>query len=114
MIPKKYDVVIVPFPLTDQSITKKRPAIVLSQVDFNQSAEHSICAMITSAKNEPWPNDIEIINLESCGLPAESKIRMKLFTIDHKIIIRKSGVLNKDEQKSVDAALAKTLSLNIK
>ncbi len=111
---EKYDIIIVPFPFTDRSLSKKRPAIVLSHAGFSQSAEHSICAMITSSKNDPWPNDIEVSNLKSCGLPAESKIRMKLFTIDHKIIIRKSGSLDQDEQLNVDQAVAKTLGLRIK
>lgn len=113
MIPKKFDIIVVPFPFTDQSISKKRPAIVLSQTQFNQKAEHSICAMITSSKNDPWPNDLEILDLKSCGLPAESKIRMKLFTIDHKIIIRKSGVLDKNEHAALDLTVAKTLDLKI-
>ncbi len=113
MKPKKFDIIVVPFPFTDQSISKKRPAIVLSQTNFNQKAEHSICAMITSSKNDPWPNDLEILDLESCGLPAESKIRMKLFTIDHKIIIRKCGVLNKNEQVHLDQAIIKTLDLKL-
>ena len=29
------DVVLVPFPFTDQSTTKKRPAVVVSSADYN-------------------------------------------------------------------------------
>lgn len=46
-------------------------------------------AMITSAKNSDWPLDIEIQDLNRAGLPSPSIIRMKLFTLDEKLIIRK-------------------------
>ncbi len=110
----KFDIIVVPFPFTDQPITKKRPAIVISSKKFNQKIEHSVCAMITSSKNELWPNDLEIVNIKDCGLPAASKIRMKFFTIDHKLILNKIGALKKSEQTHLDKQIAEVMSLNIK
>jgi mRNA interferase MazF len=49
-------------------------------------------AMITSAKNAPWPLDICITDLEKGGLPSPSVVRMKLFTLDHRLVIKKSGL----------------------
>ncbi|WP_202961180.1 hypothetical protein [Candidatus Symbiobacter mobilis] len=40
-----------------------------------------VLAMITSAKNAPWPLDIHIKNLAVAGLPAPSVVRCKLFTL---------------------------------
>lgn len=102
-----YDVVVVPFPFTDRSTSKRRPALVLSDnAVFNGAVSQSVLAMITSRKNAPWPLDIPIEGLDAAGLPAPSMVRMKLFTLDHKLILRKAGRLDPEDQRSVRAALA--------
>jgi mRNA interferase MazF len=62
--------------------------------------------MITSRKNHSWPLDAEISDLASCGLPAPSVVRMKLFTIDHRIIHGKIGELSNKDQALVKSSLA--------
>ena len=53
---KRFDVVVVPFPFTDQQSEKRRPALVLSDAEcFNDPTENCVLAMITSAKNHDWP-----------------------------------------------------------
>lgn len=95
VIYKQFDVVAVPFPFTDSSVTKKRPAVILSShKNFNNEAGHCIMAMITSARNAAWPCDIAITDLSLSGLPKPSVIRMKFFTLDHKLIIGTVGVLS--------------------
>ena len=57
MIYEPFDVVVVPFPFTDSSRKKRRPALVLSQkAKFGALIEHSVLAMITSQKINlgPW------------------------------------------------------------
>lgn len=61
--------------------------------------------MITTAGHNPWPLDIPISNLELAGLPAASFIRMKFFTLDHRLILKKLGVLHKTDQVSVTKTL---------
>lgn len=103
-----FDVVVVPFPFTDSSRTKRRPALVLSQKkDFSALIEHSILSMITSQKNEQWPLDVPIKNKNQSGLTAPSVVRMKLFTLDNRFIIRKIGHLSKSDQKNVRQSLKK-------
>lgn len=98
----QFDIVVVPFPFVDSSTAKKRPAIVLSSnKPFNKEAGHSIMAMITSARNNPWPCDIEISDLASAGLSKASIIRMKFFTIDHKLILDSIGTLSSKDQTSL-------------
>lgn len=102
MIYNQFDIVIVPFPFVDSATAKRRPAIVLSSHDhFNQEAKHSIMAMITSARNFPWPCDTPITNLTSTGLSKASVIRMKFFTIDHRFILESIGTLSSKDQKSL-------------
>ena len=106
MIYKPFDVVVVPFPFTDAARSKRRPALVLSQnKNFGDENEHSVLAMITSLKNEPWPLDCTIINKKQSGLTAPSVVRMKLFTLDNRFILRKIGQLTKNDQKQVKQSL---------
>jgi mRNA interferase MazF len=103
-----FDVVVVPFPFTDSSRTKRRPALVLSQKsDFGAIIEHSVLAMITSQKNEPWPLDVVIKNKKQSGLTAPSMVRMKLFTLDNRFILRKIGHLSESDQKQIKQSLSK-------
>lgn len=98
------DVVVVPFPFTDREATKRRPALVVSQVAFNQPSAHSVLAMITSAEQFPWVGDCPINDLASAGLTTACLVRLKLFTLDHRLIIRKAGVLAPGDQKRLRAA----------
>jgi mRNA interferase MazF len=91
---KAFDVVVVPFPFTDRATSKRRPVLVLSDAAaFIRQVGHTVLAMITSAKNSDWPLDIDISDLDSAGLPAASVVRLKLFTLDDSLIIRKAGAL---------------------
>jgi mRNA interferase MazF len=97
-----FDVVVVPFPFTDKATTKRRPALILSDAQaFNRQMGQAVMAMITSAKNPDWPLDTEIGDLDCAGLPSPSIIRMKLFTLDEKLIIRKAGQLAGPDQSKV-------------
>ncbi|MCX8115560.1 MAG: type II toxin-antitoxin system PemK/MazF family toxin [Burkholderiales bacterium] len=107
---ERFAVVRVPFPFTDRAAAKKRPALVLSDARrFNRPAGHSVLAMITSASNPPWPLDCPIADLASAGLPAPSKVRFKLFTLDHRLILGELGRLADADRKAVQAALLRLL-----
>jgi mRNA interferase MazF len=107
---KRFDVVVVPFPFTDRQSEKRRPALVLSDADrFNDLTENCVLAMITSAKNPDWPLDAPIGSLQKAGLPAPSKMRMKIFTLDSRFVIRKTGALSGKDQKGVLKSLHQLL-----
>ena len=99
-----FDIVVVPFPFTDRSATRRRPALVLGSRTFNQKVQHSVLAMITSAGQSSWPGDHLIHDLDAAGLPAECVIRLKLFTLDHRLVIRKAGTLAMADQKKLRLA----------
>lgn len=97
---KTFEIVVVPFPFVDVLKSKNRPAIVLSSDKyFNNSSNHTILAMITSALHDPWPMDLFISNLKSCGLQKPSIIRLKLFTIDNRLIKASIGKLSSKDQQ---------------
>jgi mRNA interferase MazF len=105
-----FTVVRVPFPFTDREATKNRPALILSDATrFNDRAGHSVMAMITSASNAPWPLDCLLEDLTAAGLPAPSKVRCKLFTLDHRLVRGALGRLSPRDERTVRAALAQLL-----
>ena len=104
-----WDVVVVPFPFTDKQASKRRPALVLSAKQ-HFDVDHSVLAMITSRNNPCWPLDVEITDTSRTGLTAPSVIRMKLFTLDDRLIVRKAGVLHHKDIKAVSAALKQLFS----
>ncbi|MFO7936829.1 MAG: type II toxin-antitoxin system PemK/MazF family toxin [Kiritimatiellia bacterium] len=107
---KPFDVVVIPFPFTDSGKTKRRPALVLSGHGiFGKQSGHTVMAMITSAKNTSWSLDVQIDDLSSAGLTAPSTIRMKLFTLDNRFIIRNAGKLAKPDIKKFKDAFSKLL-----
>jgi mRNA interferase MazF len=98
-------VVVVPFPFTDSAATKRRPALVLSSDGFNSRAARLVLAMITSRENHGWPLDTEIRDLPAAGLAHPSIVRMKLFTLDERFVLRKAGALAEADQTAVRRAL---------
>ncbi len=104
MICRQYDVVVVPFPFTDKPIAKKRPALVLSNTNFNQS-NHTILAMITTKSHPVWPGDFQIDDIETAGLNIPCLVRLKLFTLDNRLIFRKIGHLTDDDANQIEIQL---------
>ena len=107
---KPFDVVIVPFPFTDRRASKRRPALALSSEAFSMASDHTVLAMITSADNPPWPMDVPI-DAASAGLKSPSKVRMKLFTLDNRLILRKTGSLSVKDRRSITAVVDKLLGM---
>ncbi len=67
-------------------------------------------AMITSQNNPDWPLDTKISGNRKAGLTAPSKVRMKLFTLDNRLIVRKIGTLTDTDKKAVAKALQRLLA----
>jgi len=107
---ERFAVVRVPFPFTDRTATRNRPALVLSDsAAFNTPSGHSVMAMITSADNAPWPLDCPLADLAAAGLPAPSKVRFKLFTLDHRLVRGELGRLAPADADRVAVGLARLL-----
>lgn len=107
-----YEIVKVPFPFTESPASKVRPALIISSAKFfNARLGMSIMAMVTSFKSgkELWPTDLPIKNLLETNLPSPSLIRFKLFTLDHRLIIGRIGVLSPEDQDNVRRKLTEIL-----
>lgn len=109
-----FDVVIVPFPFTDQPITRKRPAVVLSAREpYGVATGQCVIAMITAAIRSDWPFDRPITDLAAAGLRTRSVIRMKLFTIDQRLILSTIGRLSKEDRDVARGAVRDLFDLGV-
>ncbi len=90
----QWDIVLIPFPFTNLTIAKKRPALIISPSEFNRDLEAVIIMFITSNISAYGrTGDYKIKEWEKAGFPKPSMARMKLATVDKKIIIKKFGHL---------------------
>ncbi len=94
---KKWDIVLVPFPFTDLTATKKRPALIVSPNDYNSGLDIVIAFITSKLDLQPRPGDFLINEWKKARLPKPSMLRMKFATIDKNIIVKQFGKLaNKD------------------
>jgi len=103
---EQWAVVVVPFPFTDRRAERRRPALVVSRPDaLGNRVGQSVLAMITSAAHSAWPLDVPLTDLASAGLQAPSLVRMKLFTLDDRLVERQVGALAAADVQVAAAAL---------
>ena len=89
----KGDVVIIPFPFSNLSGSKKRPALVLSDLP----GEDIILCQITSQNTDKSSVLLDNSRFTIGSLPVVSFIRpTRIFTADKNIVIRKAGTINEN------------------
>lgn len=94
----RFSIVTVPFPYVDQLAEKRRPALIISTAELLRAHGLVWVAMITSAENRPWPDDISVAAHQACGLPSPSVIRpAKIAAIEASRIVRVLGALSKGD-----------------
>ena len=90
---------------TDRNASKRRSALVVSSVAFNRDHRQTILSMITSAPGE-WPSDVIIRGWREAGLTAPCKVRLKPFTLDDDLVVRKLGSLTPRDRQAAGSAFS--------
>ena len=104
-------IVVIPFPFSDLSGTKLRPALVLAGTGQD---DWLLCQITSNSYIDP--NAIRLTNAElSKGtLNVVSFARpMKLFTANQNLIVKRVAILNDDTFKAILAAIIKSLQQNM-
>lgn len=103
----KGDIVLIPFPFTDLSGAKNRPAVILA------SGKNDITvAFITSQVQRQENHDVKIEASFLNGLKRDSLVRLeKLATLDRGLAIGKLGTLSQDEILTIDKNLMQLFKL---
>ena len=101
----KVDVIVVPFPFSDLSAMKKRPAVVAATLQ----GDDIICCQITSeARFDNYSIKLNDNDFKEGGLQLASTIRPnRIFTADRSLISYKAGKLKEKKVKEIENALVK-------
>ncbi len=109
---RRGDVVLVPFPFTEQRASKKRPALVVSSNDYNGACPDVIVAQVTSRLNPPpRPGDHRVRDWRGAGLISASLVRARLTTLHRSVVVRRLGRLSGDDMLEVNHSLMTALHL---
>jgi mRNA interferase MazF len=103
---EQFEIAVVPFPFVDAPRSKPRPALILSVRSFNRQNGHTLLAMVTTARSTRWPSDYPIQDLWPTGLRVACVVRLKLFTLDNRALLRRIGHLGERDALGCRAALA--------
>lgn len=107
-MPKKGTIVLIPFPFTDLSSHKVRPAVVLSA---RLKGDDVVLAFISSQESKKKEPTGVLISRTSkgfteTGLKEDSVVRVsKIATLDKKIMLGTLGIVSKDIEKEIDSKL---------
>jgi mRNA interferase MazF len=109
---RRGDVVLVPFPFTEQKASKKRPALVVSSERYNDSCPDLIVAQITGRVDAPHRLGDHLVRAwREAGLLRPSMVRARLTTLNRGVILRHLGRMPGDDMGSVERGLRVALDL---
>lgn len=106
------DVVLVPFPFTDQSDQKKRPAVVVSSTAYHRERPDLILMAVTSqVRSSTSVGEAAIMGWKLAGLLKPSVLKPILFTLERGLVLRKLGHLQQQDLDSLRHSLKSILGL---
>lgn len=112
---KRGTIVLTPFPFTDLSSMKVRPALVVSRSD--RPGSDVVLAFIATHRGE-WLLATDLLVADSCGDFSQTRLKVssvikldKLVTIEITVLLGELGELSPDLLQQVDEKLRYALEL---
>jgi len=104
------DLVLVPFPFTDQRTTKRRPAVVVSSAAYHRERPDLIILAVTSqARPQVAFGEASVAKWKEAGLLRPSVFKPVLATIERGLVLRKLGRLADEDRAALRKLLAEIL-----
>ena len=104
------DVVLVPFPFTDQSGVKKRPAVVVSSARYHADRRDLVIMAITSQlRPHPAFGEFTVAEWKKAGLIAPSAVKPVLTTIEKRLVLKRLGLLQQADLRSLRLIIGQIL-----
>lgn len=103
----KGDVVVVPFPFSDLTHAKRRPALVIASL---QGDDLILCQITSQTVSDRYAIPIANSDFSDGGLNQNSNIRPnRLFTADRNIILYKAGQLKPEKLSETIAKIVEII-----
>jgi mRNA interferase MazF len=104
------DLVLVPFPFTDQSATKRRPAVVVSSAAYHRERPDLVILAVTSqVRPVAGMGEAVITKWKEAGLLKPSVLKPVLATIERRLVLRTLGKLMEEDRAALRRVLAEML-----
>ena len=104
------DVVLVPFPFTDQTGTKKRPAVIVSSAEYHARRQDLVIMAITSQLRPRLAfGEFAVAQWAKAGLIAPSAVKPVLTSIEKRLVLKKLGQFQQVDIKALRASLDQIL-----
>jgi mRNA interferase MazF len=104
------DVVLVPFPFSDQTGTKKRPAVVVSSAEYQAQRRDLVIMAITSQiRSRLAFGEFTVAEWRKAGLIMPSAVKPVLTTIEKRLVLKKLGQLQLVDVKALRSSLDQIL-----
>ena len=89
---KRGDIVLVSFPFTDLSSSKRRPALVISPDAFNEHGQDVVLVATTSQEPDDRAVALERNDFVEGTLPKQSFVKVaKIFTMHSTLVLKRIG-----------------------
>ncbi len=100
------DIVLVPFPFTDQTAVKRRPAVVISGLAYNREKPDLIVMAVTSQlRSIASPGEVWLQDWSEAGLLKTSAVKAVIATLEQRLVIRTLGRLTARDQTNLHDAI---------
>lgn len=104
------DVVLVPFPFTDQSSTKKRPAVIISSSAYNAGRRGLIIMAITSQVRQPLGfGEALVADWQVSGLIKPSVLKPVVTSIEQGLVVRNLGEFSATDLHTLQETIAQVI-----
>lgn len=98
----KGDIVVVPFPFSVGTGSKRRPALVVASWPFADGTDFLLCLISSQAVSDPYIMKLEAGDIQGGTLSRQSYVRPSyLFAVDEGLIVYKVGALANDRLTQV-------------
>ncbi|MBN2517889.1 MAG: type II toxin-antitoxin system PemK/MazF family toxin [Candidatus Altiarchaeota archaeon] len=99
----KGDIVVVPFPFSNLSKTKRRPALIVADLEGD---DFILCQITSEANKDRYAIALSNKDFKSGSLKVDSMIRPnKLFTADASLVLYRIGSLRESKIKEIEDRL---------
>ena len=110
--PSAGSVILVPFPFSDLSHSKLRPAVVLADA---AKGDWILCQITSKSYSDPHAIELTDDSFAKGSLHVVSYARPgKLFTANRSLIVRQVGLLKKDMLEEIVSAITEMLREGLK
>jgi mRNA interferase MazF len=104
------DIVLVPFPSTDQSGGKRRPAVVISAAANDNRPDVILMPITSQVRAQAGARDLMVDAWSAAGLLKPSAIKPVIATLERALILRRLGSLQAADRDALRSALAELIA----